>query len=144
MKKIPIVSKGGELPRYQTSGSSGMDVRAYLPDGDLVLEPGDRYPVPTGLFFALPEGYEAQVRARSGLALKYGIGLPNGVGTIDSDYRGELKVLLINWGKEPFTIRSGDRIAQLVITRYETVEWEPVGTLDETVRGDGGFGSTGK
>ena len=106
--------------------------------------PGDRYPVPTGLFFALPAGYEAQVRARSGLALKHGIGLPNGVGTIDSDYRGELKVLLINWGREPFTIRDGDRIAQLVIARYETVEWESVDSLDETDRGTGGFGSTGK
>ena len=141
---VKIVSKSGQVPHYQTKGSSGMDVRAYLPDGDLVLEPGDRYPVPTGLFFAVPEGCEAQVRARSGLALKYGIGLPNGVGTIDSDYRGELKVLLINWGKEPFVIRDGDRIAQLVFARYESVEWELTETLDETDRGTGGFGSTGK
>ena len=140
---VKIVSKSGQVPRYQTTGSSGMDVCAYLPDGDLVLWPGDRYPVPTGLFFAIPEGCEAQVRARSGLALKYGIGLPNGIGTIDSDYRGELKVLLINWGKEPFTIRDGDRIAQLVFARYETVEWEAVESLDETDRGTGGFGSTG-
>ena len=141
---VKIVSKSGQVPHYQTKGSSGMDVRAYLPDGDLVLEPGDRYPVPTGLFFAVPEGCEAQVRARSGLALKYGIGLPNGVGTIDSDYRGELKVLLINWGKEPFVIRNGDRIAQLVFARYESVEWELTETLDETDRGTGGFVSTGK
>ncbi len=141
--RVKIVSNSGDVPRYQTAGSSGMDLRAYLPDGEIVLEPGDRYPVPTGLFLAIPKGYEAQVRARSGLALKYGIGLPNGVGTIDSDYRGELKVLLINWGKEPFTIRDGDRIAQLVFARYETVEWEAVESLDETDRGTGGFGSTG-
>ncbi len=142
--RVKIVSKSGDVPRYQTAGSSGMDLRAYLPDGEIVLEPGDRYPVPTGLFLAIPKGYEAQVRARSGLALKYGIGLPNGVGTIDSDYRGELKVLLINWGREPFVIRDGDRIGQLVIARYATVEWDVVESLDETERGTGGFGSTGK
>ena len=141
---IQIVSKTGEYPAYQTNGASGMDLRAYLPEGELTLNPGDRFPVPTGLFLAIPEGYEAQVRARSGLALKYGIGLPNGVGTIDSDYRGELKVLLINWGKEPFVIRDGDRIGQLVVARYEKVEWEPVGALPDTERGTGGFGSTGK
>ena len=142
--RVKIVSKSGAVPQYQTAGSSGMDLRAYLPDGEIVLEPGDRYPVPTGLFLAIPKGYEAQVRARSGLALKYGIGLPNGVGTIDSDYRGELKVLLINWGREPFVIRDGDRIGQLIIARYATVEWELTESLDETSRGSGGFGSTGK
>lgn len=142
--RVEIVSKGGKLPGYQTKGASGMDLCAYLPDGDITLNPGDRFPVPTGLFLAIPEGCEAQVRARSGLALKYGIGLPNGVGTIDSDYRGELKVLLINWGKEPFVIRDGERIGQLVVARYETVEWEPVETLSETERGEGGFGSTGR
>lgn len=121
-----------------------MDICAYLPDGEIVLKPGERYPVPTGLFFAIPEGYEAQVRARSGLALKHGIGLPNGVGTIDSDYRGELKVLLINWGNDPFTIQNGDRIGQLIFARYESVSWEITESLDETTRGTGGFGSTGK
>ena len=141
---VKIVSKGGKIPRYQTEGASGMDLCAYLPDGDLVLNPLDRFPVPTGIFIAVPEGYEAQIRARSGNALKYGIGLPNGVGTIDSDYRGEIKVLLINWGKEPFVIHDGDRIAQMIVAKYEKVEWTPVDALDETDRGENGFGSTGK
>ena len=142
--KVEIVSKSGRYPAYQTAGASGMDLMAYLPEGDLVLQPGQRFPVPTGLFLAVPMGYEAQVRARSGNALKYGIGLPNGVGTIDSDYRGEVKVLLINWGSDPFVIHDGDRIAQLVIARYEQVEWQPAEALSETERGTGGFGSTGK
>ena len=142
--EVKIVSKGGKIPAYQTQGASGMDLCAYLPEGDIVLNPLDRYPVPTGIYIAIPDGYEAQIRARSGNALKYGIGLPNGVGTIDSDYRGEIKVLLINWGKEPFTIHDGDRIGQMIVAKYEKVEWKTVNSLDETERGSGGFGSTGK
>ena len=142
--EVKIVSKGGKIPAYQTQGASGMDLCAYLPEGDIVLNPLDRYPVPTGIYIAIPDGYEAQIRARSGNALKYGIGLPNGVGTIDSDYRGEIKVLLINWGKEPFVIHNGDRIGQMIVAKYEKVEWKTVNSLDETERGSGGFGSTGK
>ena len=119
-----------------------MDIRAYL-DGPLVMHPMERMLVPTGLFIELPPGYEAQTRARSGLAVKYGIGLVNGIGTIDSDYRGELKVPLINWGSEDFVINNGDRIAQMVIAKYEKVEIELTDSLEETERGAGGFGNTG-
>ena len=141
--RIKIKTSGGNVPAYETSGSAGMDLRAVL-DTETVLQPGARMLVPTGLFIELPSGYEAQVRARSGLAIKHGIGLVNGVGTIDSDYRGEIKVPMINWGEEPFVIRSGDRIAQMVIARYERVDWEVVDELEETERGAGGFGHTGK
>ncbi|HHY91287.1 MAG TPA: dUTP diphosphatase [Clostridiales bacterium] len=134
--------ENASLPRYETAGSSGMDLRANLTQ-EIVLKPGQRALVPTGLFIELPEGFEAQVRARSGLALKYGIGIVNGIGTIDSDYRGEIKIPLINWGDEDFVIRHNDRIAQLVICRYEKVLWEQVETLQETERGEGGFGHTG-
>ncbi|MDR0851345.1 MAG: dUTP diphosphatase [Clostridiales Family XIII bacterium] len=130
------------MPEYQTPGSAGMDLRAFLQE-PLTLAPGDRAAIPTGLFIELPQGYEAQVRARSGLAVKHGIGLPNGVGTIDSDYRGEILVALINLGREDFTIENGDRIAQLVVARHEVVEWEPADALADTIRGGGGFGHTG-
>ena len=139
---VRIISKSGVLPAYETEGSAGMDLRAYL-DAPVTLAPMERALIPTGIFLAVPRGYEAQVRARSGLAVKHGIGLANGIGTIDSDYRGEVKVALINWGSEPFTIENGDRIAQLVIAAYERVDWEETDTLDETERGAGGFGHTG-
>ena len=119
-----------------------MDLQAFLTE-DLLLQPGQRLAVPTGLFLELPQGYEAPIRARSGLALKHGITLINGVGTIDSDYRGEIKVALVNLSSEPYPIHDGDRIAQMVIARYEQVEWIPVETLEETERGAGGFGHTG-
>ena len=130
------------VPRYMTALAAGMDVCALL-DESICLQPGERYLVPTGLAFAIPEGYEVQVRPRSGLAIKHGITLINCVGTIDSDYRGEIKVILANFGKEPFIVNKGDRIAQLVIARYEHIEWELVNNLDETERGERGFGSTG-
>jgi len=141
--KIKIRTMSGDLPAYETAGSAGMDLRAVL-DGEAVLKPGERMLVPTGLFIQLPQGFEAQVRARSGLAIKHGIGLVNGVGTIDSDYRGEIKVPLINWGGEPFVIQNGDRIAQMVIASYERADWEAAEELEETDRGTGGFGHTGK
>lgn len=131
------------LPAYETEGSAGMDVRAYI-DGDIIIAPGERALIPTGLRIEVPVGYEAQIRARSGLAVKHGIGLVNGVGTIDSDYRGEVKVPLINWGKESFTVCNGDRIAQMVIAAYERIQWLPEENLTQTARGEGGFGHTGK
>lgn len=139
---VMIVNKRGQLPSYETSGSAGMDLRACI-DEPVVIESGKYALVPTGISIALPEGFEAQVRARSGLAVKHGIGLVNGIGTIDSDYRGEIKVALINYGDNAFTINDGDRIAQMVIARYEKVEWEVVDSLPETTRGEGGFGHTG-
>ena len=132
----------GEAPSYETSGAAGMDLRARL-DLSVTLEPGQRALIPTGIRIELPVGYEAQVRARSGLAVKHGIGLVNGIGTIDSDYRGEIKVCLINWGDEPFTVCDGDRIAQMVITNYIKADIEIVGKLSDTKRGEGGFGHTG-
>lgn len=139
---VRIITKSGQLPAYETDGSAGMDLRAFLEE-PVTLAPMERALIPTGLYLAVPQGYEAQVRARSGLAVKHGIGLVNGIGTIDSDYRGEVKVALINWGSEPFTIENGDRIAQLVIAAYERVNWEETDSLDETERGAGGFGHTG-
>jgi dUTP pyrophosphatase len=141
--RVKIVSSNGTLPRYETKGAAGMDLRALLGE-PIVLNPGERCLVPTGIYIELPEGYEAQIRARSGLAIRHGIGLVNGIGTIDSDYRGEIKVGLINWGEESFIINNGDRIAQMVVTRYETVEWEPVDELGDSLRGAGGFGHTGR
>ena len=138
-----MVSKSGRYPTYMSEGASGMDLQALLTE-ELVLQPGQRMAVPTGLFMELPQGYEAQIRARSGLSLKHGITLINGVGTIDSDYRGEIKVALVNLGNELYTIHDGDRIAQMVIARYERVTWIPAETLEETQRGAGGFGHTGK
>jgi dUTP pyrophosphatase len=140
---VKIKSLKGTVPEYATSGSAGMDIRAYLIE-NVVLYPGQRALVPTGLFIELPQGYEAQIRPRSGLAVNNGIGMANGVGTVDSDYRGELKVPLINWGTESFLIQDGDRIAQMIIAKYERINWELVEDLEETVRGTGGFGHTGK
>jgi dUTP pyrophosphatase len=132
------------LPAYETAGAAGMDLRAAVPEDEaLVLRPGARTAVPTGLAFALPDGFEAQVRPRSGLALKSGVTVANAPGTIDADYRGELRVLLINLGEEDFVIRRGDRIAQLVIAPVVQAAWREVGELDATDRGAGGFGSTG-
>jgi len=131
------------LPAYATEGSSGMDIRAWLAQ-DMILQPMERSLVPTGLFVELPEGYEIQVRPRSGLALKQGITCLNSPGTVDADYRGELKVILINLSGEPQTIRSGDRIAQMVLQSVEKIQWTPVETINETQRGAGGFGHTGK
>lgn len=130
------------LPAAASAGSSGCDLRAALA-GEVVLRPGERLLVPTGLAIEIPPGWEGQVRPRSGLALRHGIGMVNAPGTIDSDYRGEVGVLLINLGTEPFTLRRGDRIAQLVIARVESVEWEEAEALDGSDRGEGGFGSTG-
>ena len=146
LESIPVMVKrlphfeGLTLPAYATEGAAGMDV---LSAEDVVLQPGERWPVATGLAVAIPHGYEIQVRPRSGLALKYGIGVPNAPGTIDSDYRGELKVILINHGVSSFEIRRGDRIAQLVLAPVVRASWLKVEELDETARGEGGFGSTG-
>ena len=140
--KLKIISKSGVLPKYETEGAAGFDIKAYLKN-DFILKSGERALVPTGLFFQIPKGYEAQVRARSGLAIRNGIGLVNGIGTVDSDYRGEIKVPLINWSNEDFTIHNGDRIAQVVINKYEYVEFEITDKLSYTERGEGGFGHTG-
>lgn len=131
------------LPQYETAQSAGMDLRAHLRE-PIVLEAGQRALIPTGLFIALPVGYEAQVRPRSGLAAKHGITVLNAPGTIDADYRGEIKVLLINHGDTSFTINDGERIAQLVIAAHVQAAWSSVESLDDTARGAGGFGSTGK
>ena len=145
---VPITrlphGEGLPLPAYETSHAAGMDLRAAVAeDAPVVLRPGDRFAVPTGLAFALPDGFEAQVRPRSGLALKSGITCLNSPGTVDADYRGEVKVILINHGPDDFTIRRGDRIAQLVIAPVVQATWAEVANLDETARGAGGFGSTG-
>ncbi|MBU5669065.1 dUTP diphosphatase [Peptoniphilus sp. MSJ-1] len=141
--ELKVINKSKhELPRFATEGSSGMDLRANLEE-DIIMKPLDRVLIPTGLFFEFEKGYEAQVRARSGLALKKGLGLPNGIGTIDSDYRGELKVLLINWSKEDVKISDGERIAQLVFMKIETPKIVEVDELNDTERSDGGFGHTG-
>lgn len=142
--KIRIVnSSKHQLPAYETIASAGMDLRANLEE-DIHLKPMDRILVPTGLFIELPIGYEAQVRPRSGLAFKKGVGVVNSPGTIDADYRGEIKVILINMSKEDLVISDGERIAQMVIAKHERAEWEEVNSLSETERGTGGFGSTGK
>jgi len=130
------------LPRYQTPGAAGMDLAAAV-STPLELAPGDRRLVPTGLQLAIPSGYEAQVRPRSGLAAKYGVTVLNSPGTIDSDYRGEVKVILVNLGREPFTVRRGDRIAQMVFSPVTGINWEELATLPPTGRGPGGFGHTG-
>ena len=142
--KIKIVNSSHHpLPQYATPLSAGLDLRANL-DAPITLQPMERRLVPTGLRIALPEGYEAQVRPRSGLALKHGITLLNTPGTIDADYSGEIGVIMVNLSTEPFTIADGERIAQLVIARYEQAEWLETDALDETERGEGGFGHTGK
>ncbi|MCB1652124.1 MAG: dUTP diphosphatase [Alphaproteobacteria bacterium] len=144
VKLMPLEHAVGlNLPSYATAQSAGMDLSAALEEA-IELGAGERALVPTGLAIALPEGYEAQIRPRSGLAIKHGVTVLNTPGTIDADYRGEIKVILINHGKEPFTIERGMRIAQMVVERFEHVAWEVVKDLDETARGDGGFGSTGK
>lgn len=133
------------LPSYETAGAAGADVRANLPDrGGIVLQPGARALVPTGLRIAIPAGYEVQIRPRSGLALKHGITLPNTPGTIDSDYRGPLGVILMNAGQEAFTVRHGERIAQMIVAPVLQAAFELAESLDGTARGDGGFGSTGQ
>jgi len=141
--KIEIVNKGHQpLPTYATPQSAGMDLRANI-DEDIVLKPMERRLIPTGIYIALPEGYEAQVRPRSGLALKKGITVLNAPGTIDADYRGEIGVVLINLSTEDFVVSDGERIAQMVIARHETAEFVEVSVLDETERGAGGYGHTG-
>lgn len=139
VKRLPH-AEGLDLPAYATEGAAGMDVLAAE---DVTLAPGTRHAVATGLALAIPPGYEVQVRPRSGLALKHGISVPNAPGTIDSDYRGELRVILINHGAEPFAVRRGDRVAQLVLAPVVRACWLEVEDLDETARGEGGFGSTG-
>ena len=143
--KLRIVNQSNNpLPAYETKNSAGMDLRAYLPEGPVTLEPMQRALVPTGLYMEIPEGYEGQVRPRSGLTIKSGITVLNSPGTIDADYRGQVCVILINLSDKAFVINSGDRIAQLVIARCEQVETEQVEVLSETERGAGGFGHTGK
>jgi len=142
--EIRIINKSNNaLPAYETAGSAGMDIRAFVGE-ELILKPLERKLIPTGLFIELPLGYEAQLRPRSGLAFKHGISLPNSPATIDSDYRGEIKVALINLSNEDFSIKNGDRIAQMIIARHERAAWINVEELTDTDRGHGGFGSTGK
>lgn len=142
--KVKVINRSHHpLPAYATAASAGLDLRANL-DGPVTLKPLERRLIPTGLYIALPQGYEAQIRPRSGLALKHGISLLNTPGTIDADYRGEIGVILVNISNEPFEVRDGERIAQMVIARYEQVEWEPAESLDATERGAGGFGHTGR
>lgn len=137
-------TSNNELPRYQTQGSAGLDLCAFLPQGPLQIQPMHRILIGTGLFIELPIGFEAQVRSRSGLALKHGITVLNSPGTIDADYRGEIKVLLINLSDQEYEVKSGDRIAQMIIARHERCEeWQLVDQLTETDRGAGGYGSTG-
>ena len=135
---------GNPLPEYQTQGAAGVELRANLPEEAITLEPLERCLIPTGLYMEIEEGYEAQVRPRSGMAIKYGITVINSPGTIDSDYRGEVKVPIVNLSVEPFTISHGERIAQMVFAKYEKATFEQVEELSETERGAGGFGSTGK
>ena len=141
--KIDIINKSPHAhPSYQTNGSAGMDLRAHL-EKDIVLKPLERSIIPTGLFVALPLGYEAQVRPRSGLAAKYGLTVLNSPGTIDADYRGEIGVILVNLSDADFTVKNGERVAQLVISKHARGEWVSVQNLSDTSRGSGGFGSTG-
>ncbi len=142
--KIKVINKSHHaLPQYETPLSAGMDLRAFLPDGSVTLKPMERALIKTGLFIELPQGFEAQIRPRSGLALKKGITLLNAPGTIDADYRGEIGVILVNLSADEFVISDGERIAQMVIARHETAEWEECSALSDTERGTGGFGHTG-
>ena len=142
--EIQIINKSKhQLPSYATELSAGMDIRANLTE-PVVLKPLERKLIPTGLYIALPEGYEAQMRPRSGLALKHGITLLNTPGTIDADYRGEIGIILVNLSSEPFTVNDGERICQMVIATYNQISWKPVEVLDDTERGTGGFGHTGR
>lgn len=141
--EIKIINKSQfELPRYKTEGSAGVDLQACI-DAPIELKPFDRALIPTGLYISIPAEYEAQIRGRSGLALNHGITLANGIGTIDSDYRGEIKVILINLSKESYVINKGDRIAQMVVIKYQKAELVEVDELDRTFRGEGGFGHSG-
>ncbi len=143
IEKLPH-AEGIDIPFYSTVQSAGMDLRAAFPEDEpILLEPGEHKLVPTGLKIALPPGTEAQIRPRSGLAFKHGITVLNSPGTIDADYRGEIGILLINHGKQAFEIQRGERVAQMIVAKHESVEWEPVEDLDATDRGAGGFGSTG-
>ena len=142
--EIKIVNRSRHsLPDYATIHSAGMDLRANL-ENPVVLKPLERSLIPTGIYIQLPNGYEAQIRPRSGLAIKHGISIVNAPGTIDADYRGEIKVILANLSNEAFTINDGERICQMIVAKHERVEWVEVDELDETERGDGGFGHTGK
>lgn len=142
---VKIVNKSdNNLPAYETASSAGMDLRAYLPEGPITLKPMQRMLIPTGLFMEIPEGYEGQVRPRSGLAIKSGITVLNTPGTIDADYRGEVKIILINLSDSDFVINSGDRVAQIIFAKCEQMEVVNVETLSDTERGAGGFGHTGK
>ncbi|MBQ8565122.1 MAG: dUTP diphosphatase [Bacteroidaceae bacterium] len=141
--QVSIINRSHHaLPSYSTPLSAGMDIRANL-DAPITLQPGERKLIPTGLFIALPEGYEAQIRPRSGLAIKHGITVLNSPGTIDADYRGEIGIIIINHSDKAFVIEDGERVGQMVVARYERVAWEETDTLDETERGAGGFGHTG-
>lgn len=143
MTTIKIINKSNnKYPKYETKYSAGMDISAYLEE-PVLIKAGEYKLIPTGIYLEIPVGYEVQIRARSGLPIKKGIGLINGIGTIDADYRGEICVGLINFSKEDFTVNSGDRIAQMVLNKFETIEFEVVEKLSETERGEGGFGSTG-
>ena len=148
MEKIPVKIKRLDetadlpLPSYESEGSSGMDLRASVTE-PVLLNPGEIRLIPTGLAISVPHGYEAQIRPRSGLALKYGIGMVNSPGTIDSDYRGEIGIIVVNWGKKPFTIRRGDRVAQMIITKVYKADIMEVRVLESTERGEGGFGHSG-
>jgi dUTP pyrophosphatase len=142
--EVKIVNKSPfKLPEYATIHSAGMDMRANLTES-MVIQPLQRVMVPTGIYIQLPDGYEAQIRPRSGLAAKHGIGIVNSPGTIDADYRGEIKIILVNLSNEPFTLNPGERVAQMVIARYEKAVWNECDSLDESERGEGGFGSTGR
>ena len=142
--RIPVINQSNnDLPAFATPSSAGMDLRAFLVS-DIVIAPGERALVPTGLHMALPVGYEAQVRPRSGLAYKHGVTVLNSPGTIDADYRGDVGVILINHGDSDFVVQSGDRIAQLVVAQYASFTWDAVTDLSDTARGEGGFGHTGK
>lgn len=141
---IPVINHSGHpLPEYQTAHAAGLDLRAHLPEGPVTLGPLERRLIPTGLSLEIPVGYEGQIRPRSGLAVKHGIGLVNSPGTIDADYRGEVRVLLVNLSNEAFVVNDGERIAQLVVAKHETIIWQPAEELSETQRGTGGYGSTG-
>jgi dUTP pyrophosphatase len=139
--QIKRLKENGILPEYQTAGAAGMDLHACLEES-VTLAPMERRMIPTGFAISLPVGYEAQIRARSGLSIKHGITMVNGIGTIDADYRGEVGVLIVNLGSEPFVIEPDMRIAQMIIAQYERITWKETEELDETVRGEGGFGST--
>lgn len=142
--RVKIINKSNnQLPAYETASSAGMDLRAFT-DADIVLKPFERKLIPTGLYIELPDGFEAQIRPRSGLAIKSGITVLNSPGTIDADYRGEIKVIIINLSNDDFTIKSGDRICQMVIAKHEKVDFVEVEEINETERGAGGFGHTGK